>query len=105
MPSTQIGQCNDGADTRNGHQAPTHGIVPDNGQQAAMQDADLFAKHPPDNKQRLDQHGHIGKVRDELLGARLKLNRPHYAHLEAKVAQGGTQVILNRDGLGLSSLR
>jgi hypothetical protein len=33
--------------------------LPDDGQQAAMQDADLFTKHPPDNKQRLDQPGHI----------------------------------------------
>ena len=52
-----------------------------------MQDADLFTKHPPDNKQRLDQQGHIGKVRDELLDERLKLNRPHYAHRKAEVAQ------------------
>jgi hypothetical protein len=86
-------------------QAPAHIIVPDDGQQAAMQDAGLFAKHPPDNKQRLDQQGHIGKVRDELLDARLKLNRPHYAHLKAEVAQGGTQVVLDGDGLRLSRLR
>src|SRR5215831_11786020 len=65
-----------------------------------MQDADLFTKHPPDNKQRLDQQGHIGKVPDELLDARLKLNRPHYAHLKAEVAQGGTQVVLACDGSG-----
>jgi hypothetical protein len=45
-------------------------IVPDDGQQAAMQDTDLFTKHPPDNEQRLDQHGHIGEVFDELLDAR-----------------------------------
>ena len=27
-----------------------------------MQDAELLANDPPDNKQRLDQQGHIGKV-------------------------------------------
>src|SRR5215471_15029749 len=61
----------------------------------------LGGKHSPDNKQRLDQQGHIGKVRDQLLDARLKLNRPHYAHLKAEVAQGGTQVVLDGDGLRL----
>ena len=64
-----------------------------------MQDADLFTKHPPDNKQRLDQQGHIGTVFDELPDACLELGRPHYAHLETEVAQGGTQVVLNGDGL------
>ena len=43
-----------------------------------MQDSDLFTKHPPDNEQRLDQHGHIGEALDELLDARLKLDRPHH---------------------------
>src|SRR5258708_6540639 len=37
-------------------QAPAHLIIPDNGQQTAMQDDDLFAKRPPDNEHRLDQH-------------------------------------------------
>jgi hypothetical protein len=36
------------------HQAPAHLIIPDDGQQAAMQDAELLAKHPPDNKQGFD---------------------------------------------------
>jgi hypothetical protein len=36
------------------HQAPAHLIFPDDGQQAAVQDTDLFAKHPPDNEQRFD---------------------------------------------------
>jgi len=34
-----------------------HLIVPHDGQQAAMQDDDLFAKYPPDNEQRFDQIG------------------------------------------------
>jgi hypothetical protein len=69
-----------------------------------MQDSDLFTKHPPDNEQRLDQHGHIGKVLDELLDARLKLDRPYHAHLETEVTQGGAQVVLDGDGLRLQQL-
>ena len=57
-----IGQRHHGADTGDRHQAPADLIVPDNGQQAAMQYADLFAKDPPDNKERFDQHGQVGKV-------------------------------------------
>ena len=38
-----LGQRHHGADTRGRHQAPTHLIIPDDGQQAAMQDDDLFA--------------------------------------------------------------
>ena len=38
-----IGQRHHGADTRGRHQAPAHLIIPDDGQQAAMQDDDLFA--------------------------------------------------------------
>jgi hypothetical protein len=34
-------------------------IVADDGQQAAMQDAELLANHPPDNEQRLRQYGQI----------------------------------------------
>jgi hypothetical protein len=34
------------------HQASADVIVPDDGHQAAMQDANLLAKHPPDNEQR-----------------------------------------------------
>src|SRR5262245_8721562 len=50
-----IGQRYHGTDTRNRHQTPAHVIVPDDSQQAAMQDSDLFTKHPPDNEQRLDR--------------------------------------------------
>jgi hypothetical protein len=69
-----------------------------------MQDGDLFAQHPSDREQRFDQHGHIGKVLDELLDARLKLDRPHNPHLETEVAQGGAQVVLDGDGLRLQQL-
>jgi len=34
--------------TRDRHQAPAHTIVPDDDQQAAMQDAELLANDPPD---------------------------------------------------------
>jgi hypothetical protein len=48
-----IGQRYHRADTRDRHQTPAHLIVPDKGQQAAMQNSDLLAQHPPDNKQHL----------------------------------------------------
>jgi hypothetical protein len=38
-----IGQRHYGANTGGRHQAPTHVIITDDGQQAAMQDDDLFA--------------------------------------------------------------
>ena len=45
-------QRHHGADTGGRHQAPAHLIIPDDGQQAAMQDAELLAKRPSDNEQR-----------------------------------------------------
>ena len=94
-----IGQRDHRADTRDRHQAPADIIVPDDSQQAAMQDTELLANYPPDKEQRFHQHGQIGKVFDKLPDARLELGRPHYAHLETEVAQGGTHVVLNGDGL------
>jgi hypothetical protein len=76
-------------------------IVPHDGQQAAMENADLFAKRPPDNKQRFDQNGQIGQVLDKLLDARLELHRSHHAHFEAEVTQSPAQVVIDGDGLGL----
>jgi hypothetical protein len=96
-----IGQRDHRADTGDRHQAPAHIIVPDDGQQAAMQDAELLANDPPDDEQRFHQHSQIGKVLDKPLDARLELDRPHYADLKAEVAQGGTQVVLDGDGLRL----
>ena len=43
-----IGQRHHGADTGGRHQAPAHRIIPNNGQQAAVQDDELLAKYPPD---------------------------------------------------------
>ena len=48
-----------------------------------MQNTDLFAKYPPDDKQWLNQHGQIGKVPDKLLDACLELHRPHHLGLTA----------------------
>src|SRR6516162_4639522 len=36
--------------------------------------------------------------------ARLKLDRPHHAHLETEVAQGGAQVVLDGNRLRLKQL-
>ena len=83
------------------HQAPAHVIVADDGQHAAMQDAELLANDLPDNEQRFHQHGQIGEARDKLPDTRLELDPPNHAHLKAEVAQGGTQVVLDGDGLRL----
>jgi hypothetical protein len=99
-----IGQRNHRADTGDRHQAPAHIIVPDDGQQPAMQDADLFAKHPPDKKQRFDQYRQVGKVLDKVFDPRLELCRAYHAHLEAEVAQRGAQVVLDGDRLRLQQL-
>ena len=40
---------------------PAHVIVTHGRQQAAVQDADLLTKYPPDNKQRFDQKIQVGK--------------------------------------------
>ena len=44
-----------------------------------MQDADLLAKHPPDNQQRLNQRSQVGQLLDQLLDAVLELRCPHHA--------------------------
>jgi hypothetical protein len=49
-----ISQRHHWADTGGRHQAPTHIIVANHGQQAAVQHADLLAKHPPYNEERFD---------------------------------------------------
>jgi len=70
-----------------------------------VQDVDLFAQHPVDNKQRFNPRRQIDTILDQLLDARVKLGRPGYAHLETEVAQSGTQAILNGDDLRCKSLR
>jgi hypothetical protein len=49
-----IGQRHHRPNARHRHQAPAHLIVPDNTQQASMQNADLLAQHPPHNEQRFN---------------------------------------------------
>jgi len=58
------GQRHHWGDTGHRHQAPAYLIVPHDGQQAAVQDAELFAKHPPDDEQKFDECGQIGQVLD-----------------------------------------
>jgi hypothetical protein len=99
-----IGQRHYRPNVRHRHQAPAHVIVPDNSQQAAMQEVELLTQYPPDNEQRFHQQDQVGKVLDQLLNACFKFGRPDHAYLEAEVAQGGTQVIVNGDGLRLQKL-
>src|SRR5450631_3984069 len=94
-----IGQRHHGTDTGSRHQAPAHLIVPHDGEQAAVQDAELLAKRPSDNEQWFDQSGYICKIRDQLSDACLEPDLAHYTHLEAEVAQGATQIIVDSDGL------
>ena len=49
------GQRHHRPDTGDRHQPPAHVIVTHDGQQAAVQDGDLLAQHPPDNEQRFDE--------------------------------------------------
>src|SRR5215470_17572616 len=98
------GQRDHRPDTWGRHQAAAHIIVPDDNQQAAMQDAELLANYPPDNEQRFHQHCQIGKVLDKLPNMHLVLDRPDHADLETEVAQGGTQVVLDGNGLRLKQL-
>jgi len=93
-----------GPDTRGRHEAPTHLILPDDGQQAAMQRDDLLPKDPPDNEQRFDQCRQVGKVLDKLFDAFLEPHLPDYADLEAEVAQRGAQIVLDCDRLRLQEL-
>src|SRR5262249_17110151 len=50
-----------------------------------MQDADLFTKHPPDNKQRLDQQGHIGRFATSSLMRASNLTVPTMPTLRPKL--------------------
>jgi hypothetical protein len=78
------------------HQAPTHIIIANDGQQSAVQDVDLFVKHPRDNEQRFDQYDQIGEVLDKLLDAHLEFGCPHH-HLEAEARQA---MMLTKDEAG-----
>src|SRR3974390_1188356 len=69
-----------------------------------MHDAKLFAQRASENQQRFDKDGQIRDVFHEFLDARLKLYRSRHADLEPKVAQGGTQIVLDRNRLRLQQL-
>ncbi len=69
-----------------------------------MQDAELLAKHTPDNEQRFDQNDQVREILDQFLDPRLELHRSGYSDLEAEVAQGGAQIVLDGDGLRLQQL-
>jgi hypothetical protein len=68
-----LGQRHHRADPGNRHQAPAHLIIPDDGQQAAVEDADLLAKSPPDNEEWFDQKDQIGDTLDQLRATGLGL--------------------------------
>src|ERR1700746_1950677 len=82
-----IGQRHHRADTRGRHQAPAYLILPDDSQQAAVQDDDLFTEHPPDDEQRLHQYRQVGDILDKLLDAGLEPHLANHSDLEAEVAQ------------------
>jgi hypothetical protein len=54
VDGSAVGQRHHRSDTRDCHHSPTNIIIPDDGQQATMKNADLLAKRLPDNEQRLD---------------------------------------------------
>jgi hypothetical protein len=68
-----------------GIRAPAHFIVADDGQHAAMQDAELLANDLSDNEQRFNQHGQIRKVFDKLPDRGLELDRPDHATLRPEL--------------------
>jgi hypothetical protein len=49
VDGSAIGQRHHGADARGRHQTPAYLVIPDDRQQAAMQDAELLAKRPWNN--------------------------------------------------------
>src|ERR1700739_2268924 len=87
IDSSAIGQRHHGADTRGRHQAPAYLILPDDSEQAAVQDDDLFTHAPPDDEPRLHQHRQVGDILDKLLDAGLEPHLANHSDLEAEVAQ------------------
>src|SRR6478736_3416960 len=84
--------------------SPAHLIIPDDGQQAAMQDTELLAKRPSNNEQRFDQRRQVGQVLDELSDAGLEPHRPNHPDLETEVAQSTAQVVIDGNRLRLQQL-
>src|SRR6202040_874843 len=79
-------------------------ILPDDSQQAAVEDDDLFGEHPPDDEQRLHQDRQVGGNVDKLLDAGLEPHLADHSDLEAEVAQSTSQIVLDGDGLRLQKL-
>ena len=79
-------------------------IVPDNGQQSTVQVAELLAKHPPNNEQRFDQHGQVGKALDKLRDARVDFPLATTPTLRPKLRKSTAQVVLDGNGLRLKQL-
>jgi hypothetical protein len=86
-----MGQRYHWPDTGSRHQAPAYVVIPDDGQQATVQDADLLAEDPPDNEQRFDQHSQMWEFLDKLLIRASNFHRPHHAHLETKLRKVAEQ--------------
>src|SRR3981189_3591680 len=80
------------------------GVVSYDGQQAAVQDNDLFAQRPPDDEQRFHQSRQVGKVLDKLLDAGLEPHLSDHSDLEAEVTQSTAQIVLDCDRLRLQKL-
>ena len=53
-------------------------------------------KHPPDDEQRLHQYRQVGDILDKLLDTGLELHLANHSDLEAEVAQGTSQIVLDR---------
>ena len=93
-----IGQRHHRTDTGDRHH------VADDGQQAAVEDGELFAQNPPHYKEWFNQTRQIRKILDQLPDAGLEPRCSDHAHLEAEVAQGATQIVLDGDRLRLQQL-
>src|ERR1700722_11799506 len=100
-----IGQSHHRANTGRRHQAPAYLILPDNSQQAAVQDDDLFTEHPPDDEQRLHQYRQVGDILDKLLDAGLNLTLPTIPTLRPKLRKVPRRSFSMAMALDCNSLR
>src|SRR5215204_2852167 len=100
-----IGQRNHRADTRDCHETPAHIIVPDNGQQAALQDADLLAKRPPDNEQRSTRTAKSGRFSTSSLMRASNFTFPATPTLRPKLRKVARRSFSMATAFDCSSLR
>src|ERR1700720_2605090 len=100
-----IGQRHHGADTRDRHQAPAYLVLPDDGQQAAVQDDDLFTEHPPDDEQRLRHYRQVGDILDKLLDAGLEPHLANHSNLGPKLRKVPRRSFSMAMALDCNSLR